>query len=104
MTLPAPSASSCIWRARSAQTPVSSPANSPGSGRTPDAPLASSRTVSLVDMQPSVSSRLKVWPVAARSAASSSAGGRSASVVSTQSIVARAGASMAAPLAMPPMA
>ncbi len=55
-------------------------------------------------MQPSVSSLLKVSPVALRSAASRLAASRSASVVITLSIVARAGASMAAPFAIPPMA
>ena len=60
MALLAPSASCCICRARSAQAPASSAANSAGSGRTPEAPLASSSTVSLVDMQPSVSSRSNV--------------------------------------------
>src|SRR5262249_48432334 len=51
MSLPAPSASACNCRARSAQTAVSARVNSPVSGRSPAAPLASSRTVSLVDMQ-----------------------------------------------------
>src|SRR5262249_38345516 len=73
------------------------------SGVTPDAPLAISRTVSLVDMQPSVSSRSKVTAVADRSAASSRAGGRAASVVGTHSMVARAGAVIPAPLAIPPV-
>ncbi len=72
----APSASSWSWRARSAHTSVSVTVNSPTSGRTPVAPLASSSTVSLVDMQPSVSSRSKVPATADRSAASSSAGGQ----------------------------
>ena len=43
-------------------------------GVTPDAPEASSSTVSLVDMQPSESTRSKVTRVAARRASSSSAG------------------------------
>ena len=102
IALLAPSASACSWRARSAQTSVSTAANSPAAGRVPAAPLASSSTVSLVDMQPSVSSRSNVTLVASRSAASRSAGPRSASVVSTQSMVARPGASMPAPLAIPP--
>src|SRR5215467_4192772 len=103
ISLPAPSASAWSCRARSAQTSVSTPVNSPMLGRTPDAPLASSSTVSLVDMQPSVSSRSKVTLVAARSAASRVPASRSASVLSTQSMVASAGASMPAPLAMPPI-
>ncbi len=60
IVLLAPSASCCICLARSAQAAVSSLAKSPGSGWTAAAPLASSSTVSLVDMQPSVSSRSKV--------------------------------------------
>ncbi len=100
----APSASSWSWRARSAHTSVRVMVNSPGSGRTPVAPLAISSTVSLVDVQPSVSSRSNVPATADRSAASSSAAVRSASVVSTHSMVASAGESIPAPLAMPPMA
>src|SRR6185437_8179875 len=99
----APSASSWSCRARSAHTSVRARVNSVLSGATPLAPLAISSTVSLVDMQPSVSSRSNVVAVAVRSAASSWAGSRSASVVSTQSMVARPGASIAAPLAIPPM-
>ncbi len=59
-------------------------------------------TWSFVDMHPSESSRSNVTRVAARSAASSDSAERSASVVSTTSIVARPGASMPAPFAMPP--
>ena len=68
MALLAPSASCCIWPARSAQAAVSSAVNSAGSGVDAAAPLASSSTVSFVDMQPSVSSRSKVVPTASRSA------------------------------------
>ena len=57
--------------------------------------------MSLVDMAPSESSRSKVTKVAARSVASSEAESATASVVSTTSMVASAGASMPAPLAMP---
>ena len=53
-----------------AQTAVTASANSSGPGATPQAPLAISSTVSLVDMQPSESIRSKVVAVAARSAAS----------------------------------
>ena len=102
--LPAPSASSWSWRARSVHTSVSIAVKSASSGAAPEAPLASSSTVSLVDMQPSVSIRSNEVRVASRRAASRSAGGRSASVVTTHSMVARAGASIPAPLAMPPMA
>ena len=59
-------------------------------------------TVSLVDWQPSESMRSNVVAVAVRSTASSAPGSTTASVVTTTSIVARAGASMPAPLAMPP--
>ena len=71
-------------------------------GVMPLAPLAIRVTVSLVDMHPSESSRSKLTLVAARSAASRSAAGTTASVVSTTSIVASCGASIPAPLAMPP--
>ncbi len=77
--------------------------NSSGAGVTPLAPLASTVTVSLVDMQPSESSRSKLTRVAARRAASSWSAGTTASVVSTTSMVASCGASMPAPLAIPPM-
>ena len=73
------------------------------SGATPDAPQASSSTVSLVDMQPSESTRSNVVRGGARAAPRPAVGRRpTASVVSTTSIVARPGASMPAPLAMPP--
>ena len=68
----------------------------------PLAPLAMTVTVSLVDMQPSESRRSKLTRVAARSAVSRSSAGTTASVVSTTSIVASWGASMPAPLAIPP--
>ncbi len=104
MSLVAPSASASSCRARSAQSRV----DRGGELRRrrasrPDAPLASSSTVSLVDMQPSESTRSKVTrgggPQRARRSAAAST---TASVVSTQSMVARPGASMPAPLAMPP--
>lgn len=55
-------------------------------------------------MQPSESSRSKLTRVARRSAASRSGAGRSTSVVMTTSMVARPGASIPAPFAMPPIA
>ena len=67
-----------------------------------EAPEASSTTVSLVDWQPSESTRSKVRAVAARSTASSSPASTTASVVRTTSMVAREGAIMPAPLARPP--
>ena len=98
---PSASLSSCI--ARSVQAWVSASVKSARAGVTPLAPLAMIVTVSLVDMQPSESSRSKLAPVAARSATSRSAAGTTASVVSTTSMVASCGASIPAPLAMPPI-
>ena len=89
--------------ARSVQSWVSASVKSGSEGVMPLAPLASTVTVSLVDMQPSESSRSKLTRVAARSAASRSAAGTTASVVMTTSIVASCGASMPAPLAIPPI-
>ena len=68
----------------------------------PACPLASTRTVSLVDVQPSTVNPLKVSSTARPSARRSVAGGQATSVVRTASIVAMCGASMAAPLAMAP--
>ncbi|CAM5304120.1 hypothetical protein SABIM44S_05382 [Streptomyces abikoensis] len=56
----------------------------------------------MVDMHPSESTRSNVVRVAARRAASSPAVSMSASVVRTTSIVASPGASIPAPLAIPP--
>ncbi len=102
MSLLAPSASRTSWSARSAQTSRTAAARTPGPGVTPEAPDASRSTVSLVDMQPSESTRSKVTRVAARRASSSSSAVATASVVRTTSMVARPGASMPAPLAIPP--
>jgi hypothetical protein len=98
----APSASATSARASCAHASVTASASCSGVGRTPDAPDASSATVSFVDMHPSESTRSNVTRVAARRAASASPAVQSASVVSTQSMVARPGASIPAPLAMPP--
>ena len=76
--------------------------NPAGSGTARLAPDTSSVTVSDVDMQPSESIRSNVWLTADRSAASAVSASMTASVVITHSIVARPGASMPAPLAMPP--
>ena len=67
----APSASAMSWRARSAHTSVTAAVEVVAVGRTPEAPEASSSTVSLVDWQPSESIRSKVVAVAARSTPSS---------------------------------
>ena len=70
---------------------------------TPDAPETISTTESLVDMHPSESSRSSVREQAERSRAVRSVfGGGTASQVRTTSMVARPGASMPAPLAIPP--
>ncbi len=102
MSCSEPSASRTSCWARSWQTAVTAAVSASGDGVVPDAPPASRTTVSLVDMHPSESSRSKVTRVAARSASSQVAASTSASVVRTTSIVASAGASMPAPLAMPP--
>ena len=99
----APSASPISLRASSAQTWVSPLPKSTADGTAPEAAEASTTTVSFVDMQPSESARSKVTRVASRSTTSSISGGTSASVVRTTSMVASPGASMPAPLAMPPM-
>src|SRR5919107_2858427 len=97
---PSASASSCI--ARSVAAAVSASVNSSAPGVTPLAPLAITITVSLVDRQPSESTRSTLTLVARFSAGWSACGGTTASVVSTTSIVARLGASIPAPLAIPP--
>ncbi len=97
-----PSASSTSCRARSAHTDSTAASRASSPGATPDAPDASSSTVSLVDMQPSESTRSNVVLVARRSTASSRSAGTTASVVRTTSMVASPGASMPAPLAIPP--
>ena len=61
MSFFAPSPSRAIMRASvsmTCATPSSTASNSFGSGRTPDAPFASSTSVSLVDVSPSTDIRL----------------------------------------------
>src|SRR3954452_4259817 len=98
---PSASASSCI--ARSVAAAVSAAVISSADAVTPLAPLARTMTVSLVDRQPSESTRSTLTPVAAFSAVCSTSAGTTASVVRTTSIVASDGASMPAPLAIPPI-
>ena len=98
-----PSASACIWRARSRHTAANASVNTTGSAATPDAPEASTSTVSFVDMQPSTCSRSKLTRTAARSASSRTGESTTASVVSTVSMVAIEGAIIPAPLVVPPM-
>ena len=78
-------------------------ARSSGVAGGPATPLARTITVSLVDVQPSTTSAVEASrATAAPQRRCSSAGSTAASVVSTASIVAMFGASIAAPLAMPP--
>src|SRR3954447_2388603 len=98
---PSASASSCI--ARSVAAAVSASVSSSAVGVTPLAPLATASTVSLVDRQPSESTRSTPTPGAASGAVCSTSAGTTASVVRTTSIVASDGASMPAPLAIPPI-
>src|SRR5450830_1010885 len=98
----APSASAIRARDSTAEASVTATVRAARDTSTPLAPEASRITVSFVDMQPSESIRSKVEAVAARSAASASSAVTTASVVSTESIVASPGASIPAPLAIPP--
>ena len=68
----------------------------------PEAPEAIATTVSLVDMQASESTRLKVMSHALARESWNSSGSTIASVVRKTSIVASCGASIPAPLAIPP--
>src|SRR5580658_49728 len=101
-TLVAPSASSTICSARDTQTSDSAAVSAPSDGLEP-APLAMTRTVSLVEVQPSTVMELNETPTAACSAACSVCVSTAASVVHNANMVAMLGASMAAPLAIPPM-
>jgi hypothetical protein len=68
----------------------------------PPVPLARASTVSLVDVHPSTVIEPNEPDTDDASAEWSTAGSTSASVVRTASIVAMSGASIAAPLAIPP--
>src|SRR3954463_3882467 len=103
MSLVEPSASASSCMARSVAAAVSASVNSSTVGVIPLAPLDSTMTVSLVDRQPSESTRSKLTRVACFRAGPSTSVDTTASVVRTTSIVARLGASMPAPLALPPM-
>ena len=100
-TLVAPSASSTICSASEMQTSLSAAVRVSSEGVAPR-PLASTRTVSLVEVHPSTVMALKDASTAARSAVWRVAGSTAASVVHRASMVAMLGASMAAPLAMAP--
>src|SRR5438270_13853000 len=100
-TLVAPSASPTIWRAKSMHASVTTARRASGS-TAPATPLAKSSTVSFVDVQPSTDIRLKDSATPPARASWRSSGDAAASVVSTASMVATLGASIAAPLAMQP--
>ncbi|SKY78730.1 Uncharacterised protein [Mycobacteroides abscessus subsp. abscessus] len=103
MRLVTPSASAISCAARSSHTDSTAASSSVCSTGIWLAPELSNSTVSLVDVEPSMSSLSNVFDVARRSARSSCSALARASVVSTHSIVASEGAIMPAPLAMPPM-
>ena len=103
MSCDEPSASCCNWVASEMQIWVRATVKSSWLGETALAPDAISVTWSFVDMQPSESRRSKVTRVAARSAWSRDLLSITASVVITTSMVARPGASMPAPFAIPPI-
>ena len=98
-----PSASACSCAHRSSQTRSTASSRSVWDGAISLAPEASSSTVSLVEQLPSTSRRSNVRAVARRSASSSAPASATASVVSTHSMVASDGASIPAPLAIPPI-
>jgi hypothetical protein len=58
ISLRAPSPSRTIWRASDSSTPVSAAAKALAEGFTPEAPLARTATVSLVEVSPSTEIRL----------------------------------------------
>ena len=95
-----PSASSINCAAKEPHISIKIASRSATLNSTPLAPEPISRTVSLVDMHPSESMRLKVR-LHTRANISCAFPGRIASVITTESIVASAGASMPAPFATP---
>src|SRR5277367_1356426 len=109
ITCRAPSPSSTICRASDRQTSSSAPQNFFQSSfsfvilRAPDAPLASSVTVSLVDVSPSTVMELNVRETTARNARDSSVGKIAASVARKPSMVAMLGWIIPAPLVQPRM-
>ena len=100
-TLVAPSASATICSASERQASVSARVSSAGDGDAPS-PLARTSTVSLVDVDPSTVIVLNEAATASVRALCNVGASTAASVVQSASIVAMLGASMAAPLAMPP--
>ncbi|CAB4832798.1 unannotated protein [freshwater metagenome] len=67
----------------------------------PEAPDAIKRTVSLVEVHPSESKRLYVLSATLENISCKLAGSITASVITTESMVASAGANIPAPLAIP---
>ena len=100
-TLVAPSASATICPAREVHAAVRASVRAAGEGVAPN-PLASTSTVSLVDVAPSTVMTLNDALTASRRAACRVPGSTAASVVHNASIVAMFGASMPAPFAMAP--
>ena len=98
----APSPSSTMARARLPQTEASAAATSSPEGVTPEAPFASTSTVSFVLHSPSTVMALKESLTAAVRAFWRRSGATTASVVTKASIVAMSGAIIPAPLAIPP--
>src|ERR1700685_2328574 len=90
-TLVAPSASSTICSANDRQASYSAAVRTAREGLAPS-PLASTSTVSLVEVQPSTVMVLNEAATASRSAACKVAGSTTASVVHTASMVAMLGA------------
>ena len=107
MRCSAPSPSAAIAIARDRQTASRASANARTSSAAiegpPAAPLASTKTASLVDVSPSTDTWLKLRSTAGRSSDPSVAVSTGASVVRKASIVAICGWIMPEPLAMPPM-
>ena len=108
-SLVAPSPSAAMARAispsRSVRAASKRARSGDGSARRglPARPLASTSTVSLVDISPSTVSMLKVWWTARTSTSCSVLGATAASVVTMASVVASCGASIPEPLAMQAM-
>ena len=96
-----PSASATICMARSAH-PAARASVSSSTRASGPTPLDNKITESLVDVQPSTVISLNECRTALLRACCSASGDDEASVVSTASMVAMFGASIAAPLAMPP--
>jgi hypothetical protein len=91
INLRAPSPSAAICFARDSRTLVRATSRAFGLGRTPDAPLAITATVSFVEVSPSTVRRLNVTAIAFLRAVRSSAGVATASVTTNPKVVAMLG-------------